>query len=219
VVDFGVRAGSSACSTATSEREVETITPLVDIFDRLRSQEVERQVHRRQADVIASRTAKTIRERMDDDPVFYRRFSELLEQTIAEWRAQRISDAEYLKRIQEVSANVIERPVDEVPTVVRSDPVATAYYGLVREKLSKYEPDQARLEAIGADAAVAINQIIDRRRVVNWTENSDVQNRMKTDIEDKLVEMRDRYDVPLSWADIDGVLDGVLNVARRRKAV
>ena len=201
--------------------EVEIITPLVDIFDRAAfAREVERAgTPASKADLIASRTARTIRVRMDDDPVFYRRFSELLEQTIAEWRAQRISELEYLTRVQDVSAKVIERPVDEVPALVRYDPVTTAYYGLVKEKLSKYEPDQARLEAIGADAAVAISEIIDGRRVVNWTENTDVQNRMKTEIEDKLVEMRDRHDVPLTWDDIDGVLDAVLSVARRRKAV
>jgi type I restriction enzyme R subunit len=199
---------------------VETITPLVDIFNREAfAREVERAgTPASKADLIASRTAKTIRERMDDDPVFYRRFSDLLEQTIAEWRAQRISDAEYLKRAQDVSAVVVQRPVDEVPEAVRYDPVTTAYYGLVRERMSQYETDSSRLAAVGAEAALAIERIIDARRVVNWTDNADVQNRMKTEIEDELFEIRNRCQVPLSLDDIDALLDGVLNVARRRKA-
>jgi type I restriction enzyme R subunit len=200
--------------------EVETITPLVDIFNREAfDKEVERAgTPASKADLIASRTAKTIRERMDDDPVFYRRFSDLLEQAIAEWRAKRISDAEYLKRAESVRAAVVERPVDEVPEEVRYDPVATAYYGLVRERVSQYESDPSRLAAAGVDAAVAIDRIIDGRRVVNWTENADVQNRMKTEIEDELFEIRDRYKVPLSYDDIDAILDSVLTVARRRKS-
>lgn len=40
------------------------------------------------ADTIAYRTRRTITERMDLDPAFYKRFSELLEQTIAEFRAE-----------------------------------------------------------------------------------------------------------------------------------
>lgn len=200
--------------------EVETITPLVDIFDRAAfAREVELAGSpSSKADLIANRTAKTLRERMDDDPTFYRKFSELLEQTIAEWRAQRISDAEYLARAQQVERAVVERPVDEVPDAVRYDPVATAYYGLVREKLAKYENDRTKVDTLGAEAAVAIDQIIDRRRVVNWTENPDVQNRMKTEIEDELFALRDRHGVSLSLEDIDAILDDVLNVARRRKA-
>lgn len=200
--------------------EVETITPLVDIFDRAAfAREVELAGSpSSKADLIANRTATTLRERMDDDPTFYRKFSELLEQTIAEWRAQRISDAEYLARVQQVERAVVERPVDEVPDAVRYDPVATAYYGLVREKLAKYENDSTKVDTLGAEAAVAIDQIIDRRRVVNWTENPDVQNRMKTEIEDELFALRDRHGVSLSLEDIDAILDDVLNVARRRKA-
>jgi len=200
--------------------EVETITPLVDIFDREAfAREVERAGSTAsKADLIANRTAKTLRERMDDDPVFYRRFSELLEQTIAEWRAERMSDAEYLKRVQEVSRKVVDRPVDEVPKEVRYDPAATAYYGLVRERLRRYEGDGSTFERVGVEAATAIDRIIDERRVVNWTENDDVQNRMKTAIEDELFEIREKHHVPLSLEDIDALLDGVLNVARRRKA-
>ncbi len=79
--------------------DVERITGLVDIFDREAFAKEVQLINgtASKADTIASRTAKTIRERMDD-PAFYRRFSELLEQAIAEWRAQRLSDAEYLSR-------------------------------------------------------------------------------------------------------------------------
>jgi type I restriction enzyme R subunit len=149
--------------------------------------------------------------------VFYRRFSALLEQAIAEWRANRITDAEYLRRVQEVKMNIVKRPVDQVPDAVRSDPATTAYYGLVRERLSRYEPDQAKLEAVGAGTAVAISQIIEDRRVVNWTENADVQNRMKTAMEERLFELRD-HGIELSLDDIDALLDALLSVAKRRNA-
>ena len=40
------------------------------------------------ADTIAHRTQKTITEKMDEDPVFYRRFPEILQETIAAYRAE-----------------------------------------------------------------------------------------------------------------------------------
>ena len=155
---------------------------------------------------------------MDDDPVFYRRFSDLLEQTIAEWRAQRMSDSEYLTRVQGVADAVVSRPTEDVPSEIRYDPVATAYYGLIRERIKRYEPDSERLAEAGVEAATAISRAIDQRRVVNWTESEDVQNRMKTAVEDELFAIKDRFALPLTFDDVDYVLDGVLNVARRRKA-
>lgn len=199
--------------------EVEVITPLVGIFDtEAFAEEVEHAGSTAsKADLIANRTARTIRERMDDDPVFYQRFSELLNQAIDAWRAQRISDAEYLRRATEVRNAVVHRPVDEVPAKVRYSQTAAAFYGLVRERLSRYEANPGQMDEAGADAALAIDQIVDDQRVVNWTENADVQNRMKTAIEDELFEIRDRYKISLSLEDIDALLDSVLGVARRRK--
>src|SRR5699024_4990917 len=51
------------------------------------------------ADRIASATRRTITERMEADPTFYRSFSELLEATIRDYRAQRISEREYLENV------------------------------------------------------------------------------------------------------------------------
>lgn len=84
--------------------------------------------------------------------------------------------------------------------------------GTIRER------EESKANTLGAEAAGAINEIIDRRRVVNWTENADVQNRMKTEIEEKLFDFKAKHGVPLSLEDIDYSMDAVLNVARRRKA-
>ncbi len=200
--------------------EVETITPLVDIFNREAfAREVELAgTPAAKADTIASRTQKTITERIEDDPAFYRRFSDLLEQTIAEWRARRISDAEYLKRATEIAQAITDRATEDVPREVTYDPATRAYYGLVRETVAPYVGEKSRTEALGVEAAVAINSIIDERRVVNWTENADVQNRMRTAIEDELFQLKERHHVPLTLDDIDRLMEDVLNVAKRRKA-
>jgi type I restriction enzyme R subunit len=76
----------------------------VNIFEREAFQEQvdKARSDRAKADIIANRTKKTITEKMEDDPFFYRKFSVLLKQAIDDYRAQRISDAEYLKRVTEV---------------------------------------------------------------------------------------------------------------------
>ena len=43
---------------------------------------------------------KTIHEKMEEDPVFYRKFADLIQQAIDDYRQQRIDDAEYLRRVE-----------------------------------------------------------------------------------------------------------------------
>src|SRR6185437_3554153 len=89
--------------THVKSEGVEQITSPVNIFER---DEFKAEVEKvapvaAKADTIAYRTQKTISQKMDEDPVFYRRFSKILHDAIEAYRAQRISDAEYLQQVTE----------------------------------------------------------------------------------------------------------------------
>ena len=64
--------------------KVEVITELVNIFEKDKFQEeVEKTIGKAaKADKIASRTAKHISEKMEEDPAFYKKFSQMLQETI-----------------------------------------------------------------------------------------------------------------------------------------
>ena len=99
----------AACERAynllTTEK-IETITELVNIFDKDKfQQEVENTGKAAKADKIASRTAKHITEKMDEDPAFYKKFSQMLKETIADYEAKRIIEAQYLSRVQDIMNN------------------------------------------------------------------------------------------------------------------
>jgi len=85
-------------TTYVQADEVIQVVEPVNIFER---EAFEKEVDkarspRAKADIIANRTKKTITEKMEEDPFFYRKFSVLLEQTIADYKAQRINDAQAL---------------------------------------------------------------------------------------------------------------------------
>jgi type I restriction enzyme R subunit len=199
--------------------EVEKLTGLVNIFDREAfAREVEKLGSAgSKADTIAYRTKVTIKERWAEDPAYYERFSAMLEQAIAEYRAQRLSDAEYLKRVAEISASVLDRTGDVVPEPVRYDPDARALFGVVREAVARYQFGGPGAETAAAATALAIDRAIEERRTVHWTHNSDVQNQMRNAIEDELFELKDRLGVPLALDDIDSLMERCLDVARARK--
>jgi type I restriction enzyme R subunit len=203
--------------THVSTGAVEKVTTLVNIFDQdAFLQELERlEGAASKADTIAHRTKKTIEERMDEDPAFYRKFSELLEAAIRAFREQRLADRDYLAKVSEIADAIRTRKDDNLPAAIRQREVAKAFHGVVREALAAHRTDVGFMEKI-ANAAVAIDDAILRERIVNWTTNADVQNRMRNDIEDALFDLKSRAGLDLSFDEIDAILEKCLDIARRR---
>jgi type I restriction enzyme R subunit len=203
--------------THVSTGAVEKVTTLVNIFDQdAFLQELERlEGAASRADTIAHRTKKTIEERMDEDPAFYRKFSELLEAAIRAFREQRLADRDYLAKVSEIADAIRTRKDDDLPGSIRQREVAKAFHGVIREALAAHQEDGGFKERV-AEAAVAIDDAILRERIVNWTTNADVQNRMRNDIEDALCDLKNRAGLDLSFDQIDAILEKCLDIARRR---
>ena len=197
--------------------EVETIVEPVSIFNReaLQAEIDALDSPRAKAELIANRTRRTITERMDQDPAFYKRFSEMLAETILASEQQRIEDAEYLKRVEEIRDQVRDRTGDDMPEVLDGRDVAKAYYGVLEESLPVSEIREA--PTIGAELALRVEQILDSLRITDWTTNLDVQNQMKTAIEDELLRFAGEKGFSLTYDRIDEILDQCLAIARLRR--
>jgi len=200
--------------------EILQITPLVDIFDKDKFEaEVDKiDSPRARADTIANRTKKTIIEKWEEDPAFYKRFSKLLEETIEEFMAKRLSDAEYLEKVTAVMNSVRNRTGDDIPEKLEHHEVAKAFYGLVYEVIGKFESNEYEPRDFAADIGLEIDGIIQSSLVVDWINNTDIQNMMLNKIEEYLYEVKDKYGIALSYDDIDTIMEQSLNVAKTRYA-
>lgn len=170
------------------------------------------------ADAISHQTKKVISTKMQEDPAFYKKFSRMLQDVIDDWRARRLSDADYLATVRDISDKVVNRSGDNLPDRISYEEVAPAYFGEVREVLDNYAVGGFDAVECSADAALAIDRIVLERRCVDWTHNDDVQNRMKTEIEDLLFELKDKHNISLTLEDIDQILDRCIDIARVRRA-
>lgn len=198
------------------------------------------------AEMIANRTKRTITERLPEDPAFYTPFSKMLDEIIQSIRNQRFEDAEtLLNDVEEIRDQVRDRTRDDVPDQLQGHDVAKAYYGVVQENLAgigslelhingqkgqspSYNVKEAQVEydaspspqnplkELSADIALKIEAIVNEHRIVNWIQNSDIQNRMKTAIEDMLFEIQDDYDFELDFDIIDIILEKCIDIARIR---
>ena len=171
---------------------VEKVTSLVNIFDTdaFRKEIEKLESVASKADTIAHRTRRTITERMEDDPAFFRKFSAMLEDTIRAFREHRLADREYLAKVMEIAESIRTRSGDALPDRLRNHDVAKALYGILLECLTRDELKASEAKEVAAGAAIRIDEIIHEEKIVNWTSNADVQNRMKNRIEDYLHDLK-----------------------------
>ena len=198
---------------------VKPITELVNIFEKERfEEEVEKTVGTAaKADKIASRTAKHITEKMEEDPAFYKKFSEMLKETIEAHEYGRITDAQKLKKVTEIMNAVLSHTDADIPESLSGHEVAKAFFGIAKEGLINKFIDETVLKSISADIAIAADEIIKQHIIVDWQVKIDVPKRMFHLIGDYLIdEVRDKYHLQMSFEEIDGISERIIDVAKIR---
>ncbi|MFN8682118.1 type I restriction endonuclease subunit R [Paracoccus sp. P2] len=171
------------------------------------------------ADRIASATRRAITEKMDEDPTFYKQFSELLEETIRTYREKRLSEREYLNSVVDLASKVARKDRGrDVPESIRGDEDAQAFFGILDGQL-KTEGDEL---VAGDDAAAIAQQIIDiikSHLIVDIWSNEVAQNNLRNAIDDYFFDvLRDEKGVDLPVEVLDELELKIMDLARARFA-
>lgn len=171
------------------------------------------------ADRIASATRRAITEKMDEDPTFYKQFSELLEETIRAYREKRLSEREYLNSVVDLASKVARKDRGrDVPECIRGDEDAQAFFGILDGRL-KTESDEL---VAGDDVAAIAKQIIDiikSHLIVDIWSNEVAQNNLRNAIDDFFFDvLRDERGVDLPVEVLDDLELKIMDLARARFA-
>jgi len=205
--------------THITTEKVESITELVNIFDKEAFQEeVEKTLGlAAKADKIASRTDKHITEKMEEDPAFYKKFSEMLKDTIKDYELHRISEIQYLERVKDIMEKVLARTNSDIPLVLEDRDIAKAFYGITLEELKDKIKDDKVRQAVSAEIAISSDDIIRDLKIVDWQTKVDVPKKMIFKIGDYLIdEVRDKYQLDLSFGEIDIIAEQIVDIAKIR---
>ena len=167
------------------------------------------------AEAMAARMKKAITERMDEDPAFYKKLSEMIQSAIDAHMQKRIDDAELLKQQTEVLELMQTKGVNLVPEKVRDSDEARAYYGLFKEGLTDTFDTQEDLTDHYADLAAKVKEIIGQHKVRDWSRKDDIKKRMQMDIDDLFYDFQKSTGLKVDFKKIDNIMNQLFITAGR----
>jgi type I restriction enzyme R subunit len=169
------------------------------------------------ADRIASATKRTITEKMDEDPAFYRQFSELLEEAIRGYREKRISERDYLNNVVDLASRMARKDHGrQVPESIKGDEDAQAVFGII-EPVLKMVANGGASDDDAADVARTIVGIIKQHHIVDVWSNDVAQNSMRNATDDYFFDVvRDQKGIDIPVKQLDELELQIMDVARAR---
>ncbi|CAM4193797.1 type I restriction endonuclease subunit R [Lederbergia lenta] len=199
-----------------SAEEVIRITNPVDILnEKAFEEEMDRLGSKRaKADAIRTRLSKSVSTKWDENPAFYKKFSERIQEALQEYKDKRISEAEYLNRMQDIMADYRKgQSNDDFPDVIRDNRNAQAFYGVTQDIMRGKDP---KAEYNLGDLALKMDDVVKEHQKVDWHDNLEIHNRIAQELDDLLYEFSKKYHIELDFDTIDKIIEQIKTVALRR---
>ncbi len=168
------------------------------------------------ADTIAYATKKIISARMETDPVFYGKFSTLIQQAIDDFKNQRILDLDYLNRVSKIRDSLVSKRHEDVPDSISGNDEACAYYASIKDYLDK-EGVTVKEEPL-AYMAESFQNTIEEEQVVDFWHNETAINEVKSLMDDFFYdEFAAKHDIKLESGQMDAIIDKTMRIAKNRR--
>ena len=147
----------------------------------------------------------------------------MLKETIADYEARRISDAQYLNKVQEIMNIVLSHADTDIPEALRDRDIAKAFYGLSVESLSEKIKDDVVRKKISTQTALNIYDMIkdavldNSKPIIDWQYKTNITGKLQIKFCDYLIdEVRDKYNINLSFGEMDEIANKCIEVAKIR---
>lgn len=195
-------------------KEMMRITEPVDITDAENfDKELEKMgTDRGKADTIRTRLTRTISEKSKEDPAYYKKFSTRIEETIEAYRNRRITDSEYLQKMQDIKEDFRKGNSGIVyPSNITTEN-SRAFYGVIYDKLIPIMKENANIEEIG-EIALTIQREIESKIKRDWHYNTDIHNEIAQAIDDTIFIYATRKNINLDLEELDKLIEEIINIS------
>lgn len=204
----------------TTDGEVMKITQPIDIFNKQqRDDEVEKLVGKAaKADHIAARTSKGISIKLDEDPIFYKKLSQLIKQTIEDYKQSRIDETEYLTRIQQIENSFLSGQQENIPIIIAENRIAVAFYNQINDQLNNYLSDKENNAQIALDIEKILNSNVfdGAKSIIDWKKNKDLEKQIISELDDYFYSISLETEKPISFDILDSFIEEIIKIAKKQ---
>ena len=163
------------------------------------------------ADAIVTRLKKSMSTKYNEDPAFYKKFSEKIEETIKAYREKRIDDSKYLECMNSLADDYRKGNVGiNYPSSIK-DGKSRAFYGVIYEKFKKLLGGDVDDEEIGT-LTKDIQAKIEDNIKVDWKRSEDAINAMKQEIDDTLYYYLSDKGITIDFDEMDNLIETIIEV-------
>ncbi len=168
-------------------------------------------------DAIRTRMAGELETCRYEDPLLYKKFSEQVKETLAEYKASRNDDS-YLYKMERM-ADDFKRGYTghHYPACIDNDSDAKAFYGSIQNiiagAINDISPETD--EAMGL-LAIEVKKAISGRAKVDWRFNVAVHKDMEQALDDLIWDFTEEHELELPVEKIDLMLEGLMKTAVSR---
>ena len=220
-VDFskyedGIR---SLLNTFVTSEPVEVLVEPVAIHDKAAMDKQLKEIdgQKAKAAYIRTRLVSELEARRYEDPLLFKRFSERIRDTLAEYRKYRDENA-YLASMRKMAEDLREGFVGySYPSCIDEDNDAKAFYGVVAETFKTYyvEPNESFDESIGVLAS-EMNTAVKSLARVDWRSSTAIHKKMNQALDDLIWDFSDEYGLDLSPEQIDLLIENSMETTMSR---
>jgi type I restriction enzyme, R subunit len=165
------------------------------------------------ADIIKSLASAHASEHFDEDPIFYKKLSEVIQEAYEKYRDRRITDTEYLEMMEDVNSRLTINLDDDVPKEVSGNQATKAYYRVIETVKSKIEG--INNETI-SELALKVDSIVKKYAVRDWHLGNVIEKKIISSIEaDVFYFLEDTYKVEFSEDEMNEMTDNFMLIAKR----
>lgn len=198
--------------------DVLRITNPVDILDEKGfERELERLgTPRGKADAIRTRLTRSIQGKWEENPAYYKKFSERIEETLEAYKERRISEKEYFERMKKLKKDYQDGDSGiEYPETIKYDTGAQPYYGTAMDMFNESNESYEGTEDT-AQLAIEIKKIIEKHVQVDWQDNVDIHNRIRQELDDLIFDFKDQKRLNLNIDQIDRMIEEIIKISLNR---
>ena len=119
--------------------------------------------------------------------------------------------------------NVLDQTDNDIPEQLKERQVAKAFFGLTVEALSEKIQDSMVCKEVSIQTALQIDDLIklsvldNNKPIIDWQLKTNITGKLLIEIGDYLIdEVRDKYNVNLSFQEMDKIAEDCIEVAKIR---